>query len=391
MKTIALVTPKIDTFTNPTLSLFIEKLLEQDYRILFFGYEQMFIPPGIRSKLVFYQLPFHYYKFVGSYNNYLKLTKHYLKLIKRLKIDHKVKNIVCVDPMGMVIAGRIRKLIKAKLIYASFEIFFEEEFKVERKKILRSLEKKYSSKADLLIIQDKKREKMLREINNFSDQLKVIHIPVSPKPADFPLNQYDINKELNIPEDKTIVVYSGTLNKWSGIFELLELVPEKLNSDFWLVIHSHHILRDDDDLKIKISELIKKKHNISFHNIPFYDNISYFNFLASCDIGIATYFPNDTDIFAGKNIQEIGLSSGKFSTYMMLGLPTVTTSNSIYIELNNKYNFGEIINTTIEIPEALNKIMIDYEDKSRKCKLLYEKELNPESRIDKLLEYINNN
>lgn len=389
MKAIAIVTQRIDTFTNPTLSLLIEKLSEENYKILFFGFEQMFIPKNIRHKLTFYELPFFFYKFEGGLRSYVKLVKNYLKLFKRLKIDYNIKNIICVDPMGMVIAGRIRKLIKAKIIYMSFEIFFEEEFKVERKKILRTLEKKYSRMADLLVIQDSNREKLLRDINEFRENIIVQHIPVSPKPADYSLKKYNINKELNIPEGKTIIVYSGTLMQWSGIYELTDLIPEKINSDFWLVIHSHHKLEDNDELKIKIMSLVEKKYNISFHNDPFYENKDYFNFLSACDIGIATYFPNDFDIFAGKNIKEIGLSSGKFSTYMMLGLPTITTSNSIYKELNNKYQFGEIIDSMEEIPEALKNLMTDFNIKSESCKELYEKELNPESRIDKLIEYIN--
>jgi hypothetical protein len=140
------------------LILLIEKLLENEFKIIFFGFEQMFIPKKFRDALIFQYLPFNFYKFRKRPYAYFKLINQYVDLIKILKNQHKVKVLICVDPMGMVIAGRIKKLINVKIIYISFEIFFEEEFSIESKKIIKRLERQYSSKADIVIVQDKKRD-----------------------------------------------------------------------------------------------------------------------------------------------------------------------------------------------------------------------------------------
>ena len=110
-----------------------------------------------------------------------------------------------------------------------------------------------------------------------------------------------------------------------------------------------------------------------------------FNFFQNA---IATYFPNNLDIFAGKNLEAIGLSSGKFSSYMMLGIPTITTNHFIYRFLNNKYKFGEIINTISELPDALNKVRTGIKEKSESCKRLYDEVLNPEMKIELLIDRI---
>jgi len=388
MKTIAIVTPKIDTFSNPTLILLIEKLIAEGFKILFFGFEQIFIPTEIKDKLNFCAFPFNFYKSGKSPRIIAKILKQYYKVFKILKIENRVKTIICVDPMGLVIAGRIKKLVNVNIIYASFEIFFEEEFHIQKKKILKKLERKYSRKVRLVMIQDGRREKLLKQVNDFSEDTKFLHIPVSPKQMEITSTGFDIHSELNIPRDKQIVVYSGTLQGWSGINELIDLFREKWNNDFWLVLHSHHIIRDKDELKIRIDSLKNSNSNISFHNKPFYDYKAYIEFLSQCHMGIATYFPNSFDVFAGKNIEEIGLSSGKFSTYMMLGIPTITTANSIYKELNNKYHFGKTINTMNELPEALISIRNDYDSKVSACKTLFKNELEPESRISNLINYI---
>ncbi len=388
MKSIAIITPKIDTFSNPTLILLFEKLIEQGYTILFFSFDQLFIPKEIRAKIKTYQLPFNFYKFKMSINSLIKLVKQYFNLYKTLKIEHNVNSIICIDPMGLVIAGRIGKLIKTKLIYASFEIFFEEEFFVQRKRILKKLEMKYSTKVDLVLIQDYKRERLLRSVNHFNGKTKFFHVPVSPKTIEVSPNGFDIHKVFNIPKEKKIVVYSGSLQRWSGINELTSLISNGWNSDFWLIVHSHYILKESTELFNKIKSLIGSNFNISFHNKPFYDYKDYILFLSECDIGIATYFPNTIDVFAGKNILEIGLSSGKFSTYMMLGIPTITTSNSMFKKLNDQYDFGETINNINEIPEALRCIGKTYDKKVLGCKNLYDNILNPDSKIDEFISEI---
>jgi hypothetical protein len=389
LKTIAILTPKTDTFSNPTLTLLIERLIEENYTILFYGSEQMMVPEEFKSKLNYYPLPFRFYEFQKNPKSVKKIIKQYLALYKNLKFKNKTDTVICVDPMGFVIAGRLRRMINVRLIYASFEIFFKEEFKSDPKKIIKDLEIKYSKYADLVLIQDERREKLLKETNNFRDSVKFIHIPVSPKQISIS-RKSNLRSELSIPEDKTIVVYSGTLMKWSGINEILDLFNDKWNPDFWLVIHSHNTPHEGDEFWEKINCLISKNKNISFHSKPFNNFKDYAEFLSGCDIGIATYFPDSDDVFAGKNIEEIGLASGKFSSYMMIGIPTITTQNSMYKELNNKYNFGETIKEVAQIPEALIKIKSEHEKKVAGCKEIYAKVLNPETGIQSLMNYIGN-
>ncbi|MBV6478555.1 MAG: hypothetical protein HGGPFJEG_01310 [Ignavibacteria bacterium] len=388
MKKVAFLSPNLDTFSNPTLLHLFEKLIEKNYRIIFIGFDQIFIPKHIIDNLEFMEMPFNFYKFKFSFWNIIKLVRQYYNLFRKLKIENKIDTMICVDPMGIVIAGRIRRLIKFKLIYASFEIFFKEEFTIPRKKIIKEHELVYSKYADMIIIQDPRREKLLREVNNFRPDAEIKRIPVSPVPVNNVSNANDIYKLLNIPTEKNIVIYSGTLEKWSGIYDILDLFPGQWNNGNWLVIHSHKKLQEDSNLMKRINELIDRKCNISFHNKPFYDNMEYFSFLSKCKIGIALYYPNDEDIFSGKNIEFIGLSSGKFSTYMMLGIPTITTSNPIYVTLNEKYHFGKTIKTLNDFPDAVNMINLEYEQMKSGCKEVYAQVLNPEKELGEVVKYI---
>lgn len=389
-KTIAFLSPKIDTFTNPTLVVLIQKLIAKGYKIIYYGFDQLFVPSEYRKYFEFKELPFNFYTLDKNPKSILKFVKQYLKLILDFKWHNKINALICVDPMGLVIGGRIKKVIGFKLIYASFEIFFEDEFFVQRKRVLKKLEMNYSKLSDIVIIQDERREKLLKSVNNFSDKTIFLKIPVSPLKTEVTENDYDIYNDLKIPEDKIIVVYSGSLQNWSGISDIVSLFPEKWDNDFWLLIHTHQKLEENSELKYEIENLIAHKQNITLHEKPFFRFEEYFNFLSKCGIGIATYFPNNLDIFAGKNLEAIGLSSGKFSTYMMLGIPTITTNHYTYKILNNKYGYGEIINNISELPNALRKIRQDLAAKSESCRMLYDNVLNPDLRIDDLINKIEN-
>ncbi len=242
MKTVAIITPKIDTFSNPTLIAIIDELINRGIKILFFGFEQIFIPKHFMEKIELYELPFNFYKFEPSIRTVKKISVQYVDLFVKLKLKNKVDNFICVDPMGLVIAGRMKNVSNARITYASFEIFFDDEFFVQRKKILKDLEMKYSAVVDTVIIQDQRREKLLRDVNNFSAKTKFMHIPVSPLPLDVSGNIPDLHEQFGIPKDKKIAVYSGSLQGWSGINEMLELFPDEWNYDYWFLIHSHHPL-----------------------------------------------------------------------------------------------------------------------------------------------------
>src|SRR5262249_20590798 len=57
-----------------------------------------------------------------------------------------------------------------------------------------------------------------------------------------------------------------------------------------------------------------------------------------------------------KNLQVIGLASGKFSCYLKCGLPVVSVGQDAYDELLAEYAFGENVPTFDDIPPALERI-----------------------------------
>ncbi|RZK74011.1 MAG: hypothetical protein EOO85_16080 [Pedobacter sp.] len=150
------------------------------------------------------------------------------------------------------------------------------------------------------------------------------------------------------------------------------------NPNFHLVIHnrSSENLNSGDILYIK--ELIKRDYPITLVNLSLqYEE--YIPFLRQFDIGLAMYVPYTSDShYDGKNFAEIGYSSGKFNTYLMLGLPALVTENRSFLELALEFDYGYVFGEFDEIPRLLEKIMNNYTHHASEALRLYTQKMNPD-------------
>ena len=386
MKTIVVVTPNTDTFTNPTMTALFHILKEQEVDVYLFGPDQQPSCPDNIQNVTFVRSVFK----LNLFRNPKYFKAHwssYFKII-RLFRKEKISTLLAVDPMGIIAGGRIKRFVgkRINLSYISFEIFFKDELsgyylKMKEKEIY------YSGFIDSLLIQDEKRRDLLLHENSISIPPECIAlVPVSPMKIEI-AEEPNIYKLLNIPNDKKLVIYSGSVGAWCGTDAIIEAFDKGYwNNDYWLVFHTRKIIQSND---IYYDELMRLEKDV---NIPFsmhshpYDSFEDLSvFLSGFDIALALYYPNNENPFYGKNMQEIGLSSGKFSTYMMLGIPTIVTSCDIYKELILKYQFGAIISDIHQIGDVLTKTSF----LNRNAFYLYENELNPEKKIKKYIDLLN--
>lgn len=340
---IAIITPNSDTFTNPTLSTMFHYFKNNGIKVHLFGPQQMPQCPYNLDNVKCYDCTFKM-----SFKN----PKHWCKQYKAYRIVHNVirskniENIYAVDPLGLIIGGRVKKYLckDVKLCYLSFEIFFKEELSGYYL-TLKNKEIKYSQLIDSLLVQDVVRRDLLFAENGFTlPEDKVALIPVSPEPIEVK-EAVDIHKRFSIDKSMKLAVYSGSLGKWCGT----DAIIEAFDKGYWpkgyhLVFHTRRSIREVDDYYNDIMRLANNPEiPFTLHAHPFEAFEDLAAFLKDFDLALALYYPNFDNPYYGKNMQEIGLSSGKFSMYMMLGIPTIVTACKTYNELIKKYKFGAVI------------------------------------------------
>lgn len=381
MQHIALITPNSDTFTNPTLSTMFHYFKDNGTIVHLFGPKQMPQCPENLDNEKSYDCAFKM-----SFRN----PKHWMSQCRAYSIMHKVikeydiKTIFTVDPLGLIIGGRVKRYLcnDVKLCYLSFEIFFKEELSGYYL-TLKNKEIKYSKLIDTLLIQDEVRRDLLYNENGFTlPENKVALIPVSPEPIEVK-EAVDIHKRFGIDKSMKLAVYSGSMGKWCGTDAIIEAFDKGYWPDgYHLVFHTRKPLREGDAYYNDIMRLANDPDiPFTLHAHPFEAFEDLAAFLKGFDIALALYYPNYDGPYYGKNMQEIGLSSGKFSMYMMLGIPTIVTACKTYNELIKKYKFGAVIEDVKELKGVIN---VEYSKDS--VKTLYKDVLTPVlTEFDKII------
>jgi hypothetical protein len=384
VKKIAIVSPNSDTFTNPTMSALFNILQQKGVKVYLFGPQQFPGCPATLTNIIHIPSLFKLNLFRNP-RYYLQHWLSYFRVFRTIKHE-KISVLLGVDPLGIIVGGRIRKFFgkKIHLSYLSFEIFFKEELSGHYLK-LKEKEIKYSAVVDTLLVQDEKRLQLLLGENKMRlTNDKVALVPVSPLKIEV-IEKPDLYKKLNIPREKKLAVYSGSVGEWCGTKAIIEAFNKGYwNTDFWLVFHTRNPIGINNEFYSELNRLDSdEKIPFTMHPHPFEGFEELAVFLSAFDLALALYYPNNQNPYYGKNMKEIGLSSGKFSMYMMLGLPTIVTDCEIFGKLIKKYRFGAVIKSIDQLKN------ISEDDFSKKEALsLYNDLLDPEKGIIDFLRII---
>lgn len=422
--------PHPDISTNPVLINIIRRFSEDGISIEIYQPEHgRYLPLEVTKKNVI----LHTYSY-SLYNSALRFMDNlyalrYLNILQRQKVYDRLSQgllqekgivILAIDQKGVIEAYKYSNKLNVPYIYLSFEIFFSDELAILPKltnyivssglfKWLNSFihikgnninsksgkngvtlnlqflimslmnilifsrakknEIEANQKAAFTIIQDKQREELLRSENRLSRH-DMFYLPVAP--SAYPMvkkNDY-IREKYNISKNELIVIHAGSFGTWTYAEELIESTrhwPENIV----LFIHTRHCPDN------KNTQMISKNKfkNIIFSSKP-YDSLEYEEMLASADVGLVLYKPNYANPYLGKNLERIGLASGKLSYYMKYGIPTISFSQQSYKDLLKDYKYGIDLNNFEEFPSALMEIRRSYSVYSGEAYRLFREKLN---------------
>ena len=385
MQKIALVTPNTDTFTNPTMTTLFHELKGRGVEVVLFGPKQQPSRPDNLANVREIHSVFRL-NLLRNPKYYLKHWVSYLRIVRTIRRE-KISVLMAVDPMGLIAGGRIKKLMSNSihLSYLSFEIFFREELSGHYL-AMKEKEIYYSRYIDSLLTQDEKRRELLIAENNIRlTPEKIALVPVSPMKIEVD-EKPDLHTVLNIPKDKKLAVYSGSVGEWCGTKAIIEVFNKGYwNDNYWLVFHTRKPIDKENEFYADLMRLdYDATMPFSMHPHPFDGFEKLAGFLSGFDVALALYYPNNENPYYGRNMKEIGLSSGKFSMYMMLGLPTIVTPCKVYEELIKKYRFGAVINDVSQLGEKLDEIS----NQKNESNLLYESILNPINQLNSFVKCI---
>ncbi|MFD0941963.1 glycosyltransferase [Pedobacter boryungensis] len=386
-KKIAYFTNSKTLFTNNTVLAVFREFLEQDVEIHLICPDGNVKLPDDLSKIKKHKIPNPLILWPKNPLKIISAIADYVSLAKFLYRE-KVETLIGQDHVGLIIAGRLNKILKCKnLVYFSFEIYFQDELNTLWDKKLKEKELKYALQVTDILIQDKVRMSLLKTENNVSEQTNWHLIPVATTSdiTHLTKNVKALKEKLSIPNHFKLAIHSGSVEAWSGAQFFIDALKGDWPSETWLVIHSFEEFSDNHKVHLELKELQQRGVNVTLYHHIFENDDQYFEFLKCFDVGFALYAAQPQNGL-GKNIGEIGLASGKFSNLMMLGIPTIVTDSTFYPELFEKYLAGEVIKEYTQINPALKKIVNANQDKyAKEAKRLYDEVLNPKKAIHEMV------
>lgn len=253
---------------------------------------------------------------------------------------------------GLFVVGLVAPVLRQPYAYNSLELYSGPKFGKGPRRWFKHLEQIFNQRAQLSIIQDACRAKLLSRINRLGNQ-EVCLFPNAPDQESEALavGMQPTGSKYGLKETDRLIISSGSFEKpWSGIGKILSAVPQ-FPSGHVLFLQSRYKLHHhpDESLKKHVSEgrVIWSSDPLSAED---YDQL-----VRNSYIGVAWYESED------ENILYVGLSSGKIAHYLRWAKPVVVNRLPLLAELFEKYGCGVVVDSEQGIGPALEKIDRDYE------------------------------
>ena len=203
----------------------------------------------------------------------------------------------------------------------SYELYFADEvgpdFKQDEIEACRD--------AVFALSQDEVRAECLARENAIAPG-RILTMPVAGSGRRPGTRSFALHDALGLDRDTKIAVSIGSAEApWAGSGQLLDNV-EKWPDDWALVLHHRYDSRAVRDMLAGLCGRARGKVHVSpFPSLP---ERELHRLLHACDVGLCFYTPTYTHPTQGKNLERLGMSSGKFTTYLQHGLPVLVNDQA---------------------------------------------------------------
>jgi glycosyltransferase involved in cell wall biosynthesis len=350
---------------------------------------EIFLDGGVGIPKMIYGRDGRFIRWAGRFSHWVGRLVHWFGIsfyrpLRRRRFNvffrsrHRSLPYVCLIGMnrygqGLIEAAAYAELLGVPLINWSLELSFMAEQQSEKQRQRKSQEIECSRKAVFTIIQDKWRAQALADENSLPLSSMVL-VPNAPMGAARRKSNPTYRERLGIPAGKKLILCSGNIGYTTMNLEIIE-AANSLPDEYMLVIQS----RQSPSPKFDYASRMVRKANPERVKL-FFDPVpteSYRALVDAADVGICFYRPCEAASMEpySKNMDIVGLSSGKLSDYLYSGLPVIVNDTKGPKDLVLAHQCGKCVNEGGDLESALKELFRDYEDYSRNACRCFDEEL----------------
>jgi len=272
----------------------------------------------------------------------------------RKALEEKPDLLIGIEKRGLIIAGILSDELNVPFVYYSLELYVEGHPWFGDFCHLRCQEVQYHQKSLGTIVQDCFRAETLMRANG-NPSSRVVELPIGVRRPAQPIRS-DFRARLGVKQGSCMVLSLGGIAKHRLSEALLDL-SDRLDQGTTIVLHGPIQGRN-------YFPRSRKNAIVSTQMVPEADLPSL---IATCDIGLVVY-RNDV-----VNDRLTAFSSQKVAYYLALGKPIVTIDNESYRRLFAEFACGETFAQVDDIPQAIEKVLVDYDRYARQALAAFEK------------------
>jgi glycosyltransferase involved in cell wall biosynthesis len=277
--------------------------------------------------------------------------------------------LIGVDPDGLLLAHSLSG--GAPVAYYSLELLLSDELRTPSERQLKAREQVLSRAAPFVIVQDEERGRLLAEDNGL-DWQRLVFVPNSPPgPARRRPTRY-WHARFSLPHTARVVLHAGSLGDWTGIQDLVEAAAD-WPPDWVLVVHTRYDAAGTPYLEDLQGRADPGRVRFSLQPVA---RQEYDRLVDGADVGLAFYVPVADSSFTGRNLETIGLSSGKLAYFLRAGLPVIVNEATSIASSVHAAGCGVVVPGAAAVGAALELLDGDYEAYSRRACEFFDRELD---------------
>ena len=289
--------------------------------------------------------------------------------------------VIGVDPDGLELAASMAA--GAPLGYYSLELLLSDELTTPAERQLKRRERELAQRAAFVIVQDEARARLLVEDNDL-DPGRVVLVPNAPMGPARRRQARNWHERFGLAPEQRVVLHAGSLGDWTGIDDLVAHVPT-WPEPWVLVVHTRY----DGESSPYVERL---RANADARRVLFslkpVERQAYDELIDSADIGLAFYVSTADSAYTQRNVQTIGLSSGKLAYYLRGGLPVVVNSAASIGSALEGAGCGVAVEDAAQVGPALAHIGERYQAFSGAALAFFDERLDFRRAFEGVLERV---
>lgn len=277
---------------------------------------------------------------------------------------------------GIIAAAALAKILEARHALISYEIFFADELG----EAFKHSEIRACEGVAFAVCQDRVRGAHLAAENKIPEE-RIVHSPVagrgqeggvSPSAQDY--------QAWGLEEGTQVALVMGSVDRWTMIEQTVRGVGEW--PDSWkLVVHDRYGLARKT-LERLMGSWNQERVVCTSRGVARTQDLGSLLRIASVGIG---FYHATGESYCGKNVADIGLSSGKIATYLQYGLAVITNPIGEMADLILSYKAGRVVAD----PEELGAVLPGAAAcRAEDCRRLFDEKLSAEVSLPPVLDRI---